>query len=209
MNQVDPMADKYSSHTPYNFAFNRPNMVTDVNGADPTGTGVMLWNGGRNPYINNHMDADHEGSQYGYVMSTTNLSFLADNDEMFGDFVGNLYDPYSDAARGMGTDEFAAKYGQSVGSLSDGYAALGLSRPGYVSSGAFGGTMASINDEDYYNLNSGDPNMAKVMSVVSQYYMYGEKNSINWIIDYGKKEIQPGDGGVTDPYLTNGKGMFI
>jgi RHS repeat-associated protein len=59
MNQVDPMADKYSSHTPYNFAFNRPNMVTDVNGADPGDWGGdnvihMRWPNGRSPYINYH-----------------------------------------------------------------------------------------------------------------------------------------------------------
>ncbi|MFM9839314.1 MAG: hypothetical protein ACKVOQ_13685 [Cyclobacteriaceae bacterium] len=35
MNQVDPMADKYAGLTPYNYSFNRPNMVVDVNGADP------------------------------------------------------------------------------------------------------------------------------------------------------------------------------
>lgn len=36
MNGVDPMADKYSSLTPYNYSFNMPNMVVDVNGADPS-----------------------------------------------------------------------------------------------------------------------------------------------------------------------------
>jgi RHS repeat-associated protein len=37
MAQVDPMADKYSSLTPYNYSFNMPNMVVDTNGADPDG----------------------------------------------------------------------------------------------------------------------------------------------------------------------------
>ncbi|MFM8913419.1 MAG: hypothetical protein ACKOE6_10980, partial [Flammeovirgaceae bacterium] len=36
MNGVDPMSDKYSSLSPYNYSFNMPNMVVDVNGADPT-----------------------------------------------------------------------------------------------------------------------------------------------------------------------------
>jgi|GEM_PF-6532837 len=35
MNQVDPMADKYSSHTPYNYSFNSPVDFNDPNGADP------------------------------------------------------------------------------------------------------------------------------------------------------------------------------
>jgi RHS repeat-associated protein len=36
MNQIDPMASKYSSLTPYNYSFNDPVTFTDVNGADPT-----------------------------------------------------------------------------------------------------------------------------------------------------------------------------
>ncbi len=32
---MDPMADKYSSLSPYNYSFNMPNTVVDVNGADP------------------------------------------------------------------------------------------------------------------------------------------------------------------------------
>ena len=35
MHQVDPMTDKYSSSTPYNYAFNSPVVHNDVNGADP------------------------------------------------------------------------------------------------------------------------------------------------------------------------------
>ena len=35
MNQVDPMATKYASLTPYNFAFNDPVMFNDPSGADP------------------------------------------------------------------------------------------------------------------------------------------------------------------------------
>ena len=35
MNGVDPMADKYSSHSPYNFAFNDPVYFTDRSGAEP------------------------------------------------------------------------------------------------------------------------------------------------------------------------------
>ena len=35
MHQVDPMADKYASYTPYNYSFNAPSNFNDVNGADP------------------------------------------------------------------------------------------------------------------------------------------------------------------------------
>ncbi len=35
MHQVDPMADKYSSHTPYNYSFNSPVVFNDPSGADP------------------------------------------------------------------------------------------------------------------------------------------------------------------------------
>ncbi|MFZ6009404.1 MAG: RHS repeat-associated core domain-containing protein, partial [Bacteroidota bacterium] len=35
MHQVDPMADKYGSATPYNFSFNNPVSLNDPSGADP------------------------------------------------------------------------------------------------------------------------------------------------------------------------------
>ncbi len=35
MHQVDPMASKYSSYTPYNFSFNDPVTYNDPSGADP------------------------------------------------------------------------------------------------------------------------------------------------------------------------------
>ena len=37
MNQVDPMASRYASYTPYNYSFNSPVVWNDVNGADPGG----------------------------------------------------------------------------------------------------------------------------------------------------------------------------
>ncbi|GHN02519.1 hypothetical protein WSM22_40080 [Cytophagales bacterium WSM2-2] len=55
------------------------------------------------------------------------------------------------------------------------------------------------------DIQQDDPNMKKVLGIVSKYSMYGEKNPINWIIDYDLKEVKKYEGGVTDPFLTNGK----
>jgi len=43
MNQVDPMATKYASLTPYNFSFNDPVFYNDRNGADPTKEQKDIW----------------------------------------------------------------------------------------------------------------------------------------------------------------------
>jgi RHS repeat-associated protein len=43
MNQVDPMATKYASLTPYNYSFNNPVMCNDVSGADPNDETLSAW----------------------------------------------------------------------------------------------------------------------------------------------------------------------
>jgi RHS repeat-associated protein len=68
MNQVDPMADKYSSHTPYNYAFNTPVMINDPNGADPSY---------RN-YMPQYLDDKHEPVGYANGMGYG-------DPEMYGD----------------------------------------------------------------------------------------------------------------------------
>ncbi len=62
MNQVDPMASKYSSLTPYNFAFNDPVSFTDPNGADPSN----LYNTYAAPISDQHriMDTGVFGAPY-------------------------------------------------------------------------------------------------------------------------------------------------
>jgi RHS repeat-associated protein len=53
MNGVDPSADKYSSLTPYNYAFNNPVLFNDPSGADPDD------DGGYDPQRYNHWREEH------------------------------------------------------------------------------------------------------------------------------------------------------
>jgi hypothetical protein len=43
MTQMDPMSDKYSSLTPYNYSFNNPILFSDRNGADPLSSWDEVW----------------------------------------------------------------------------------------------------------------------------------------------------------------------
>src|SRR5258706_7377220 len=75
--QVDPLSDRYGSHTPYNYAFGNPVSMNDPNGAGPgdSGTdnvcslmqamGMMHYS----PYENHHYDADHEDPGIGYYLN--------------------------------------------------------------------------------------------------------------------------------------------
>ncbi len=47
MNAIDPMASKYASLSPYNYAFNDPVYFNDPSGADPYGDDDNWWNGPR------------------------------------------------------------------------------------------------------------------------------------------------------------------
>ncbi len=109
MNQIDPMADKYGSHSVYNYAFNNPVSINDPNGADPPGY--------RNPYINWHMDADHEGPRYSPSPVNTSL-----DPGLFGDYVpGSItamyapmeYDAMQVNMGQMSVDDYASKYKDS------------------------------------------------------------------------------------------------
>jgi RHS repeat-associated protein len=63
MHQIDPLASKYSSLTPYNYSFNDPVSFSDPSGADPDGG--CSW---CHPLPNLHMDyaGSSTGPSYGY-----------------------------------------------------------------------------------------------------------------------------------------------
>lgn len=102
MHQVDPAAHQYSSLTPYNFAFNMPNMVVDVNGADPNQSGMM---------------AEEESAQR---RARQRLGWAVSYDAIYGDDFGfrdmsnyNLWDAM------WGTNGWGM-----VGGIADGFAEL-------------------------------------------------------------------------------------
>jgi RHS repeat-associated protein len=62
MHQVDPMATKYASLTPYNYSFNDPVTFSDVNGADPYSGYVE----GFDPILENYFGRIYNNS-YGWL----------------------------------------------------------------------------------------------------------------------------------------------
>jgi RHS repeat-associated protein len=65
MNQVDPMASKYASQTPYNYAFNAPTVMNDPMGDDPF-FNREAWRGGQRNYVTYYsMPKDAGISSYG------------------------------------------------------------------------------------------------------------------------------------------------
>jgi len=64
MNQIDPVADKYGSVTPYNYAFNSPVNLNDPMGDDPPFFNRELWKGNvRGAVYNNRGIEGHENSR--------------------------------------------------------------------------------------------------------------------------------------------------
>jgi RHS repeat-associated protein len=80
MNQVDPVASKYASQTPYNYAFNAPTVMNDPMGDDPF-FDREAWRGGANRavYYNRPKDGgslafgSHQAEDRGY---RTNMAFM-------------------------------------------------------------------------------------------------------------------------------------
>ena len=91
MHQVDPMAHKYSSLTPYNYSFNSPVVMNDRSGADP----FFNRDAWRGALVNNSrlpMDHGTSGS--------------------LADYARTIYDDAEAVKNGtMSLDEYAARYG--------------------------------------------------------------------------------------------------
>jgi RHS repeat-associated protein len=71
MHQVDPMADKYASYTPYNYSFNAPSNYNDVNGADPSP--------GEKDYVRRPpLGEYHSGNDFSWLFRGSNMMSMFD-----------------------------------------------------------------------------------------------------------------------------------
>jgi RHS repeat-associated protein len=104
MHQVDPMVDKYSSLTPYNYAFNDPVAFNDPSGADP-------WEVKHHP--NKHKVIDYSGTASVAPGSGNNWA------DQYRDVAGNMML--------MSTNTFRDFYG-----LDDGYGGTNYERAGQL-----------------------------------------------------------------------------
>ena len=151
MHQVDPMTDKYSSHTPYNYSFNSPVMLNDPSGAEPP----------RYRY-----DENGEEQSYHYQSSSTGYRFWNDasarvDNSQFGSRVyrelgesmafGSL--SYSTTAIEMGRDLavygsawFTATHGTQVTDPAQINAIVGYVNAVNAGVGAFGKLQFGRND---------------------------------------------------------------
>jgi len=117
MNQVDPIADKYSSLTPYNFGFNNPATWTDVNGADPspgepdyvTRRGLQLM--GDAFYQDNAGSSSQYRHQWGNNANLFDMNWGGGFGNIGGMGLGNqaMYDFYT-----MSNDQYVANYGTTI-----------------------------------------------------------------------------------------------
>jgi RHS repeat-associated protein len=119
--QVDPMASKYASLSPYNYAFNNPVSLNDPTGADPA-----LNNPGSWVYYTYHNSRD-AGFWYkdrgGWQNSGVNQRHVYGRE--YGLFNGTRYgEAWAQAvymaqmhqdSRNLSAADYGAKYGQSVG----------------------------------------------------------------------------------------------
>jgi RHS repeat-associated protein len=122
MHQVDPMADKYASYTPYNYSFNAPSNFNDVNGADPSpgekdhvtrrGNQILRMGitGG-----NDFSRIFRGGSQYG--MFNAGWSPSSNSMTQVGGMTGEQYSQMHEDARAvnnktMSPQEYGFKYGE-------------------------------------------------------------------------------------------------
>jgi RHS repeat-associated protein len=116
MHQVDPMADKYASYTPYNYSFNAPSNFNDVNGADPSpGEPDHVTRRGYQVLMANFDTAFPSGGGSGSLFDNiwgaggfNNIGGIANGNQQLQDF-------YS-----MSNDQYVGKYGTKVSASSYG-----------------------------------------------------------------------------------------
>ncbi|MFM8911721.1 MAG: RHS repeat-associated core domain-containing protein [Flammeovirgaceae bacterium] len=111
MNGVDPMADRYSSLSPYNYSFNQPNMVVDVNGADPWWQRYTDMHGGMIDGFHNAVVDGAGGGGNGEPYRNNGYQFAYGRNDAFGNR-RTFYDDAFDVMRGrMSMDDYAAQHG--------------------------------------------------------------------------------------------------
>ena len=115
MNQVDPLASKFASHTPYNYAFNDPVFFNDPSGAAPL-PGEPDFVGWRRPetygvYFAGNMNLNNGGGTMGGFTSLYDMIWAGGFGNIGGIALGNqsMYDYYS-----MGNDQYVEKYSEKV-----------------------------------------------------------------------------------------------
>jgi len=110
MNQVDPMAAKYSSLTPYNFSFNDPVAFTDPNGADPMPGEPDHGNPNRmglgRVRVSNPNYGQSVYREFGVSMSFGYLSY--------SDVGRAYYAQMAEDAKNMTPQEYAEEYGEKI-----------------------------------------------------------------------------------------------
>jgi RHS repeat-associated protein len=146
MTQVDPMATKYASLTPYNYSFNDPVTFTDVNGADPD-NGCTLCE----PIFQPYTGFQYSNSYGGFVQDDViyyrqsgwtgpvhryrgSALYMDQNVAPGGSgaWTTQLMMSFADEARRSGNINwfagmFGMRFGGGINGLTDGLASLGLS----------------------------------------------------------------------------------
>jgi RHS repeat-associated protein len=206
MHQVDPMADKYASFTPYNYSFNAPSNFNDVNGADPSpGEKDHVTRRGNQilrPGITGGNDFSRifrGGSQYG--MFNAGWSPNSNSMTQVGGMTGEQYSQMHEDARAvknntMSPQEYGFKYGDKNYWMSY--------REKENSDGSISGGFYLYNDQSYWK---DEPNDFSSMRIPLAFAVY--KNGAGSEYWGGKAS---NDAQETDPRvmaLIAGTGFFL
>jgi hypothetical protein len=194
--QVDPLAAKYASLSPYNYAFNNPVSLNDPTGADPA-----LNNPGSWVYYTDHNSRD-AGFWYkdrgGWQSSGVNQRHVYGRE--YGVFNGTRYaEAWAQAvymaqmhqdSRNMSAADYGAKYGQSV----DGF---------FVNKNYWDGNDLVVMPLEWVRLGlgQGDPLIQKdLIDFVSKNPFYS-KYPAEWILDSKGVKTSERNPGKTIPTL--------